>query len=369
MWKSDEDPLDCGLRGQRGETSYTGRVRIELPPPFSGEGQQSFPNWSRQYEVAVKALVGGPGGDYDYELVRLLPTRLTKAAFLLWDSLPTAVQGDYEKVKERLQEAFGQKHFLECFRANLSARPRAPGESLDVYAAEVSRLVQDAFPAYGEVAHREEKFCRFLAGLDPALRAKCHEQGATDLEEALVVAGRCEMAREAWKMDYVNTQVRQPPADSGTAAGVHSITEGNGWHRAMDRLTEDMREMRMEMRRMAEENDRLRTSHWRNEGTAPHPVRGGQCQCTCGEQGCQSRPAGEQRGRSPDRGWRERSGDGGLRERREYRSPYNNRPHSPDRRSPRPARSPSTEDTQRRRGVRFLSPGREDLAHRSGNGV
>lgn len=164
MWKYDEDPLDC--RERRRERPFAGNVRIELPPPFAGEEKQSFPCWARQYEVAVKALVGGVGGDCDYELA--------KAAFLLWDSLPAAVQADYSAVKERLQEAFGQRHFLDCFRANLSARPRASGESLELYAAEISKLVQEAFPGYGDIAQKEEKFRRFLAGLDPTLRAKCH---------------------------------------------------------------------------------------------------------------------------------------------------------------------------------------------------
>lgn len=228
MWKYEDDCRDRPL---------SSCVRIDLPPPFTGEDRQSFPSWCRQYEVAVKALVGGTVGEYDYELVRILPTRLTKAAFLLWDSLPTAVQADYTAVKERLQEAFGQRHFMDCFRANLSARPRAPGESLDVYAADISKLVQEAFPGYGDIAQREEKFRRFLAGLDPTLRAKCHEQGATDLEEALVIAGRCEMAR-----------VRHTPSGSSAAATVHSVSDGGGLYRAMDRLTEDMREMKMEMK-------------------------------------------------------------------------------------------------------------------------
>ena len=91
MWKYDEDLLD--YRVLRGERPFASGVRIELPPPFSGEDKQSFLCWARQYEVAVKALVGGTGGDYDYELVRILPTRLTKAAFLLWDSLPSGCPG------------------------------------------------------------------------------------------------------------------------------------------------------------------------------------------------------------------------------------------------------------------------------------
>ena len=113
----------------------------------------------------MKALVGGTESDYDFEVVRILPTRLTKAAFLLWDSLPAAVQADYNAVKERLQEAFFF-FFLDCFRANIAARLRAPGESLDVYAAEISKLVLEAIPGYGDVALKEElrRFAGFWRG-------------------------------------------------------------------------------------------------------------------------------------------------------------------------------------------------------------
>ena len=90
--------------------------------------------------MAVRALVeGDEKTTYHYELVRILPTRLSRAAFLLWDSLPTTVQADYSAVKERLKEAFGRKQFLDRFRANLSARSRAPNESLVVFAADISR--------------------------------------------------------------------------------------------------------------------------------------------------------------------------------------------------------------------------------------
>ncbi|KAK7902207.1 hypothetical protein WMY93_018976 [Mugilogobius chulae] len=220
MWKYEEDPLDFKIR-----RSSNNNVKIELPPLFSGEDNENFSCWSRQYEVAVRALVAGTGADYEYELARILPTRLAKAAFLLWDSLPAAIQADYSAVKERLQEAFRQRHFLDCFRANLAARRRAPGESLDVFAADVGKLVQEAFPNYGTAAQKEEKFRRFLAGLDPCLRAKCQEQGATDLDEALVIAARCDMARETLRNDYT-----YPLGDTATnkpaPALVQSISEG-----------------------------------------------------------------------------------------------------------------------------------------------
>ncbi len=246
---------------------------------------------------------------------------------------------------------------------NLSACPRAPGESLDVYTADISQLVHEAFPGYVDIAQREEKFRRFLAGLDPTLQAKCHEQGATDLEEALVIADRCEMARETLKMDYVNTQARHTSPGGGATAMVHSISDGGGLYRAIQRLTEDMKEMRLEMKRMTEENKCWRPNGWADEWKTSSVG----CQCVCGEQGCQSRrPRGEPRGRSPDRRWPEQRAEGCPGDRSFPRAPYNDRTPSPNWHSPRPSRGPFNGDISRRRGVRFLSPRREDTSNQSG---
>lgn len=69
---------------------------------------------------------------------------------------------------------------LKHFRTNLSAQTRAAGESLQVFATDVSWLIMAAFQQDRDVVQQEEKFWRFLAGLDPALKAKCLDQGATD---------------------------------------------------------------------------------------------------------------------------------------------------------------------------------------------
>ncbi|KAM8822037.1 uncharacterized protein ACB058_021716 [Synchiropus picturatus] len=339
MWEQMDD-----TKFERRDRNYSSNVRIELPPPFAGDEEQGFPCWVRQYEVAVSALVGNNDQECEDELSRILPTRLTKAAFLLWDSLPRAVQRDYAAVKARLMEAFGHGYFLDRFRTNLSARMRAPGESLDVYAADISRLVHEAFPNYGQVAQREEKYRRFLAGLDPALRAKCHEQGAADLEEALMIASRCEMAREALKMDYGTPYQRSSPVLQ-SAGTVNSI----GTQSSLDRLLDEMREMRVEMKKIMEENDRLRRQANRKE--CEWSNRGRRCRCTCGELDCQSTLS--------DRRWRERN-----------REPSQERVHnsgdrgrSPSRRSPEATGG----NTPRRGGVRFLSPRRGEAANQSGN--
>lgn len=74
------------------------------------------------------------------------------------------------------------------FQTFVNARQHFPKEPLEVYAAEITRLVLEAFPNYGTPAIAMERFRRFVAGLDPILMKKCHEHGAATLEDALEVA-------------------------------------------------------------------------------------------------------------------------------------------------------------------------------------
>ncbi len=370
MWSKDEDDL----YSRRDCDKINRHVRIELPPPFSGDEKQSFLCWARQFEVAVRALTEGDGaGSYNYELARILPTRLSNAAFLLWDSLPNTVQADYTAAKERLKEAFGQRQFMDRFRASLSARPRAPRESLEVYAAEISRLVDEAFPEYGDRAQREEKFRRFLAGLDPVLRVKCHEQGATDLEEAVIIAGRCENARDAIKTDYMTVNAAGSTNDGGAVAAVYSVTDNGGLHRAVDRLTEEMRDMRMELRHLGDENQKLKarlSSRTIDEWDGSRPQFNERCQCVCRGRGCQSRFFdGARRGRSPERKFQHYDEHTSGMDGRGYKDSHS--PLSPARRSPSPSpgarRWNGYEDDLRKRGVRFMSPKGEERRYQTEN--
>ena len=70
-------------------------------------------------------------------MASVLPTRLADAAFLYWDSLPPLTQGDYDSVKEKLRDVFRPVYSLPCFQTHLNAQPRKPGESFDVYSADI----------------------------------------------------------------------------------------------------------------------------------------------------------------------------------------------------------------------------------------
>ncbi|CAI5686402.1 unnamed protein product [Oreochromis niloticus] len=164
----------------------------------------------------------------------VLPTRLADAAFLYWDSLPSSTQKDYDLVKDKLKEVFGPKYSLLFFQTHVNARPRKPGESLDVYSADINRLVLEAFPNYDYNALEGEKFRRFVAGLDPTLQSKIHEMGAEDLDGALRIASRCERARAALQLTAAGSSpipsseqvamIRPQPTDAKLLQAVEELT-------------------------------------------------------------------------------------------------------------------------------------------------
>ncbi|KAK7906740.1 hypothetical protein WMY93_015352 [Mugilogobius chulae] len=262
---------------------------------------------------------------------------------------------DFELVKEKLNEAFGQKQFLLYFQTCVSARPRLANESLELYAADISRLVAEAFPDYDAAAQNGEKFRRFLAGLDPGLRAKCHEQGAADLEEALVVAGRCERARLVLGVGTQTGPYSQPaPAtvaslSSAEESGLGAENTAGKLLSAVEHLSARMDKLQMDMVNLREQRD-------------DYGPRGNQrfsCTCDCGGVGC--RATRDHRGGYGGGG---RSPQNGRRNSGEWRSQT-----GPDRAavsdSPSPRRGGRGfqrgrffEGQEQRRGVRFLSPAR-----------
>lgn len=182
--------------------------KVELPPHFLGSGNEDFMQWCRRMEVALDAAPNGAGAD----LAKLLPSRLGGAAFSFWDSLPPDVKADYAATKKRMKDVFGQRQHIVNFQSFVNARPRYPGEALEVYAAELTRLVSEAFPEYDCRAREEETYRRFLAGLDINLVQKCHEHGARNLADAMRIAMQVERAMEASKLHGPSPNIFIPPS-------------------------------------------------------------------------------------------------------------------------------------------------------------
>lgn len=167
----------------------TSTFRLDLPEVFTGEDGKNFGQWVRRLEVAAEVL---PQSDTKLHLI--LPSRLAGAAFTVWESIPTSDQKDYSKVKKKLASVFGNTNYLTTFKSCIDARKRQRNESLEVFAAAITTLVEEAFPNYDAAGKDGEKFRRFIAGIDKTLQVKIHELGATTFDEALDIAIRVERA-------------------------------------------------------------------------------------------------------------------------------------------------------------------------------
>ncbi len=149
-------------------------------------------------------------------LAKFLPTCLGGTAFTYWDSLPSDIKKDYKQLKEKINAVFGKRAYLSTFQSYVNARTRLPGEALQVFAAEISHLVDEAFPTYEANAKNGEKFRRFVAGIEPYLQLRIHEQGLDTLETALTLALQIEQPHQASKVLLPS----HPQQCTSSAAGV-----------------------------------------------------------------------------------------------------------------------------------------------------
>ncbi len=95
---------------------------------------------------------------------------------------------------------------------------------MEVYAADICRLVKEAFPDFEQNASEYMRLSRFLAGLDQELQIKCHERGVKTFKEAFQVATQAERARTAAKLiQPVSSSMRE----NSMAQSVNAISDTN----------------------------------------------------------------------------------------------------------------------------------------------
>lgn len=136
----------------------------------------------------------------------------------------------------------------------MNACPRKPGESLDVYSADITRLVLEAFPNYDHNALEGEKFRHFVAGLDPILQSKIHEMGAEDLEEAVHIASCCERARAALQLTTAGSPHTQP---SEQVAMIRPKPTDDKFFQAVEQLTLTVTSLKHEVQQLHEKHSYL----------------------------------------------------------------------------------------------------------------
>ena len=198
--------------------------RLDLPEVFTGEDGKNFGQWVRRLEVAAEVLPQSDSKDSKLHLI--LPSRLAGAAFTVWESIPASDQKDYSKVKKKLASVFGNTNYLTTFKSCIDARKRQRNESLEVFAAAITTLVEEAFPKYDAAGKDGEQFRRFVAGIDKALQVKIHEMGATTFDEALDIAVRVERASligQPWTPPDPSIASTSPKRDTQTSEALEKV--------------------------------------------------------------------------------------------------------------------------------------------------
>jgi len=109
---------------------------------------------------------------------------------------------DVESLVSILQANFGTEDQAERFRAELRARRRKPGETLQVLYQDVCRLLALAFPGPNSEARRLVGRDAFLDALnDNELRIRILEWAPQDLRQAMSLACRFEAYRQTAPSD------------------------------------------------------------------------------------------------------------------------------------------------------------------------
>lgn len=177
----------------------------------------------------------------------------------------------------------------------MNARTRLPGEALPVFAAEICRLVEEAFPTYEKKAKEGEKFRRFVAGIEPYLQLRCHEQGVRTLESALQFAVQIETAHQASRMfsnAHLSTQQSVASAPTSLAAfpmtpgylpapqvplGVNSASADDfrKMQQTIEKLSDTVEQLQLEVRQQRREDRDMRHRHSTDQRYSRSPAERG----------------------------------------------------------------------------------------------
>lgn len=124
----------------------------DLIKQYEGSGSGDFTEWSDKLELVAKLQKINDLHDF-------VPLFLSGAAFAVYQQLSEDVKKDYGLLKAELVQAFG----VNCFTAyeSLQSRKYVDGETVDVYMADLRRLVT----LVGQPNPESMLKCAFVSGL------------------------------------------------------------------------------------------------------------------------------------------------------------------------------------------------------------
>ena len=179
-----------------------------LIPEFSGEGTGAdIVEWFTRAEVLSK--------HHGVNLALVLPARLTGGAFAVWLQMSEESRRSVDSVRDALYDAFAMDP-LAAYDAYASRRLQ-PGESADVYLADLRRLAT----LYGGVSEKALA-CAFIAGLPDTVRSAIR---AGTRAEALDLASILTRARAVLSDERTST----------VAAATRERADGTSRRKPMER--------------------------------------------------------------------------------------------------------------------------------------
>jgi len=239
------------------------------------DGTTCLETFLARFDKCVKYM----GRDEEDQQFNLSVSLEGAAGQILWDVESCST---VEETIGLLQNRFGNVNQAERFRAELRAKRRRPGESLQQLYQDVSRLMSLAYPGLTSDLSNIVARDAFLEALgDNALRVRILEKEPTDLDSALKIA--CRLAAydggDPW-VDYLAMH-QQPPGEKSPKKHqqkfnrqVHEKDEHRSGHQCEDmfqQFQEGLKDCLSQMTAYKIEMENLRQSSHAEGNGKQHP--------------------------------------------------------------------------------------------------
>ena len=150
-------------------------------PPFTGQGD-TWKVWLNRFNVAQRW-----GWSTEEKLNELLPRLQGQAGDFVYGQLNPHVRGSFKMLTKELECRFRKVETTGTFRTQFSHRRQKMGESVEIYAAELKRIYDKAYPDRDRKTRQEDLLRRFLEGLqdDNARHLVEYVKSPGDVDEAV----------------------------------------------------------------------------------------------------------------------------------------------------------------------------------------
>ncbi|GBM67441.1 hypothetical protein AVEN_265396-1 [Araneus ventricosus] len=167
--------------------------------PLTFDGQTSWAVFKTQFDVVSSA-----NGWVDRVKASQLVVSLRGSASEVLRGIPADKLTDLTTIEKALESRFGHSHLIQFYRAELKARRQKAGESFQVLAADVERLMSLAyseFPLYVRVSLAVQFFVYVIRDEDTQLSTVGWRlMKFTDLKSALAYSLKYEAVKIASKI-------------------------------------------------------------------------------------------------------------------------------------------------------------------------